>query len=87
MKTAHSRLYPELEKTIDRLDLNTILEERKLILSRLINYIQSKVNEEEEIKDRLDTPPRRRQWRGRRRPPLPAPRRVQEGWAGRSGGV
>jgi len=50
MKTAHTRLYPELENTIDRLALNTILEERKLILSRLINYIQSKVNVEEEIK-------------------------------------
>lgn len=50
MKTAHSRLYPEIEKTIDRLDLNTILENRKLILTRLINYIQSKANEDKEIK-------------------------------------
>jgi len=41
---------PELEKTIDSFDYKTISEERKIILEPLIEYIQNKVLNNDEIR-------------------------------------
>tara|TARA_B110000977_G_scaffold144494_1_gene183437 strand:+ start:369 stop:1004 length:636 start_codon:yes stop_codon:yes gene_type:complete len=50
MKTTQTSLYSEIEKTINRLEFKTISEERKLILEKLSNYIQSKTRKNEEVK-------------------------------------
>ena len=43
-------MYPKIEKVLVEVSNFTILEERKVILNSLIEYIQQKVNAEEEIR-------------------------------------
>jgi arsenate reductase len=43
-------LYPEIQQTIESLDLNAISEARKTVLQPLIDYIQKKTNANEEIR-------------------------------------
>lgn len=42
-------LYKEIEKTVSALDVNSIADDRKLVLQELINYIQSKINSKGEV--------------------------------------
>lgn len=50
MTTTKATLYSSLENLIGHLDANTISEERKTVLSPLIDFIQSKVSEDAEIR-------------------------------------
>ena len=43
-------LFPEIEKVIRTLDFKSITSERKIILQPLINFIQNKVNKQQEIR-------------------------------------
>lgn len=50
MTFAKSKLYPEVEKTIENLDFSTISMERKNQLQVLLDFIQSKVATNQEIR-------------------------------------
>ncbi len=42
-------LFPEIEKTVQSFDFNKISDDRKAVLQPLIEYIQNKVNNQEQI--------------------------------------
>ncbi|WP_433812405.1 low molecular weight phosphatase family protein [Flavobacterium johnsoniae] len=42
-------LFPEIEKTVQSFDFNKISDDRKAVLQPLIQYIQNKVNNQEQI--------------------------------------
>jgi len=50
MTTNQSILFPEIEKVIKTLNIENISAERKAILQRLIDYIQTKVTNQKEIR-------------------------------------
>ncbi|MER3373553.1 MAG: protein-tyrosine-phosphatase [Allomuricauda sp.] len=50
MTKTQTRLFPEIYEFIKKLDKNSISEERKKILDPLAEFIQSKVNNQEEIR-------------------------------------
>ena len=50
MNLTQRRLFAEIEKTIQQLNFETITEERKTILQPLIDYIQSKFDNQQEIR-------------------------------------
>jgi arsenate reductase len=50
MTTTQSALFPEIEKTIKQLKIEEITTERKTILQPLVDFIQTKVNEQKEIR-------------------------------------
>jgi arsenate reductase (thioredoxin) len=50
MTSIKSFLFPEIEKTIKSLDFKSIPEERKIVLEPLIDFIQKKVNNNQEIR-------------------------------------
>ena len=50
MNLTQTRLFPEIEKTIQQLNFESITAERKIILQPLIDYIQLKVTNQQEIR-------------------------------------
>jgi len=50
MTTTKTTLFPEIEKLIRTLNFKNISEERKIILQPLIDFIQSKANNNQEIR-------------------------------------
>ncbi|QXP59519.1 low molecular weight phosphatase family protein [Olleya sp. HaHaR_3_96] len=50
MSTTPSTLFPEIDKVITGLDPETISEERKTILQPLVDFIQSKISKNQEIR-------------------------------------
>lgn len=42
-------LYKEIKNTVSALDMNSIADDRKLVLQELIDYIQSKINSKQKI--------------------------------------
>ncbi|MFA9191759.1 protein-tyrosine-phosphatase [Flavobacterium sp. FZUC8N2.13] len=50
MTSTQTALFPEIEKVIHRFNFETISEERKHILQPLIDFIQSKANNKQEIR-------------------------------------
>ncbi|WP_026811659.1 low molecular weight phosphatase family protein [Arenibacter latericius] len=50
MKTTEPTLFLEIEQAIKKLNPQTISEERKAVLQPLINFIQSKVSNQQEIR-------------------------------------
>ncbi|WP_026714481.1 arsenate-mycothiol transferase ArsC [Flavobacterium daejeonense] len=50
MNLTQARLFPEIEKTIQQLNFESITAERKIILQPLIDYIQLKVTTQQEIR-------------------------------------
>jgi arsenate reductase len=50
MITTHSTLFPEIENVITTLNFESISEERKIVLQPLVEYIQSKVSSQLEIR-------------------------------------
>lgn len=50
MTTTQPTLFLEIEKTIKNLKINQITIERKIILQPLVEYIQTKVNQQKEIR-------------------------------------
>ena len=50
MERTKTILFPEIEKVIGTLDFETITAERKIILQPLINFIQDKVTNKQEIR-------------------------------------
>ncbi len=50
MTTAKTIVFSEIEKVISNFNYDTISQERKLILQPLVDFIQSKVNTEKEIR-------------------------------------
>ena len=50
MATTNTMLFSEIEKTINNLEIDKITTERKTILQPLVAFIQSKVNEQKEIR-------------------------------------
>lgn len=49
MKSTKTNLFPEIENVIATLNFETISEERKTVLQPLVDYIQTKVNNQQEI--------------------------------------
>ena len=50
MERSKTILFPEIEKVIGTLDFETITAERKIVLQPLINFIQDKVTNKQEIR-------------------------------------
>jgi arsenate reductase (thioredoxin) len=50
MSSTNIILFPEIENTINALNFESISEDRKLILQPLIDFIQGKVNKDQEIR-------------------------------------
>ena len=50
MKSTKTILFPEIENVIATLNFETISEERKIVLQPLVDYIQTKVNNQQEIR-------------------------------------
>lgn len=50
MTSIKSFLFPEIEKTIKSFDFKSIPEERKIVLEPLIDFIQTKTNNNQEIR-------------------------------------
>src|SRR5690554_1778105 len=51
MMSKHNDIvFSEIKSIIDQLDTKTILDERKAILKHLVDYVQSKVNQQEPVR-------------------------------------
>lgn len=50
MTSTQTKVFPEIEKVIHSFNFENISEERKLVLQPLIDYIQTKVNNRQEIR-------------------------------------
>jgi arsenate reductase len=50
MKSTKTNLFPAIENVIATLNFETISEERKTVLQPLVDYIQTKVNNQQEIR-------------------------------------
>lgn len=50
MTSTQTKVFPEIEKVIHSFNFENISEERKLVLQPLINFIQTKVNNRQEIR-------------------------------------
>jgi arsenate reductase len=50
MKSTKTNLFPAIENVIATLNFETISEERKTVLQPLVDYIQAKVNNQQEIR-------------------------------------
>jgi len=50
MTSIQTNVFPEIEKVINNFNFETISEERKLVLQPLIDFIQNKYNDQQEIR-------------------------------------
>lgn len=50
MTPTKTTLFPEIENAINALNFESISEERKIVLQPLVNFIQTKVNNQQEIR-------------------------------------